>query len=184
MVRRTIGTNTYNLAYDVENRLTQVSGAAAATFGYEGDGKRVMGIEGGTTTVYIGNYFEWKGSTSTMVKYYYAGAERVAMRSGTADPLWLVGDHLGSTSVAANYDGTLYTRQGYKAWGEQRFIQGISPLPSRRSHGWSVSPATPYDYLDLSPNPFKYSSIARAAWRPAAMAVTIRSAPRTSSPAA
>jgi RHS repeat-associated protein len=58
------------------------------------------------------------------------GAERVAMRTGDADPLWLVGDHLGSTSVAANYDGTLYTRQGYKAWGVQRFIQGISPLPT------------------------------------------------------
>jgi RHS repeat-associated protein len=132
MVRRTIGTNTYNLAYDAENRLVQVTGVVTATasFGYDGDGKRLIGTEGGTTTVYIGNYFEWKGSTSTMVKYYYAGAERVAMRSGTADPLWLLGDHLGSTSVAANYNGTLYTRQGYKAWGEQRFIQGISPLPT------------------------------------------------------
>ena len=124
------GWKTYNLAYDAENRLTQVSGAATASFGYDGDGQRVMGVEGGITTVYIGNYFEWKGSTSTMVRYYYAGAERVAMRTGEADPLWLLGDHLGSTSVAANYDGSLYTRQGYKAWGEKRFIQGISPLPT------------------------------------------------------
>jgi hypothetical protein len=54
----------------------------------------VIGTEGGVTTVYIGNYFEWKGSTSTMVKYYYAGAERVAMRTGEANPLWLFGDHL------------------------------------------------------------------------------------------
>ena len=65
-----------------------------------------------------------------MVRYYYAGAERVAMRTGAADPLWLLGDHLGSTSVVANYDGTLYARQGYKAWGEQRFITGASPLPT------------------------------------------------------
>jgi RHS repeat-associated protein len=138
MVRRNIGLKTYNLAYDAENRLTQVSGAAAATFNYDGDGQRVLGLEGGTTTVYIGNYFEWKGSTSTMVRYYYAGAERVAMRTGTADPLWLVGDHLGSTSVVANYDGTIYingttpARQGYKAWGEQRFPNPLngSPLPT------------------------------------------------------
>ena len=123
-------TNALTWTYDAENRLTQVSGAAAATFGYDGDGKRVKGTEGGTTTVYIGNYFEWKGSTSTMVKYYYAGAERVAMRTGAADPLWLLGDHLGSTSVVANYDGTLYARQGYKAWGEQRFITGASSLPT------------------------------------------------------
>jgi RHS repeat-associated protein len=89
-----------------------------------------MSVEGGTTTVYIGNYFEWKGSTSTMVRYYYAGAERVAMRTGAADPLWLVGDHLGSTSVAANYDGSAGPRQGYKAWGEKRFPAGASLLPT------------------------------------------------------
>jgi len=64
------------------------------------------------------------------VKYYYAGAERVAMRTGTANPLWLLGDHLGSTSTVANMDGSLATRQGYKAWGEQRFPAGASPLPT------------------------------------------------------
>jgi hypothetical protein len=125
-----VGGQTFNLTYDAENRLTQVSGAATASFGYDGDGKRVMGVEGGTTTVYIGNYFEWKGSSSTMVKYYYAGAERVAMRTGNENPKWLLGDHLGSTSAAANYDGTLYTRQGYKAWGAQRFPSGGGPLPT------------------------------------------------------
>jgi RHS repeat-associated protein len=138
MVRRNIGANTYNLTYDAENRLTQVSGAAVASFGYDGDGQRVIGVEGGTTTVYIGNYFEWKGSTSTMVKYYYAGTERVAMKTGAEDPKWLVGDHLGSTSVVANYDGTVFingitpARQGYKAWGEQRFPDPLSgsPLPT------------------------------------------------------
>jgi RHS repeat-associated protein len=130
MVRRNIGLDTYNLAYDAENRLTQVSGAATATFGYDGDGQRVIGTEGGATTVYIGNYFEWKGSASTMVKYYYAGAVRVAMRTGMADPLWLFGDHLSSTSAVASYDGSLYGRQGYKAWGEQRFPAGDSPLPT------------------------------------------------------
>ncbi len=54
----------------------------------------------------------------------------MAMRTGTADPQWLLGDHLGSTSVVANYDGTLYAGQGYKAWGEQRYATGISPLPT------------------------------------------------------
>jgi len=45
------------------------------------------------TTTYIGNYFEWTGSTSTMKKYYYSGATRVAMRTGTANPKWLLSDH-------------------------------------------------------------------------------------------
>ena len=94
MVRRDIVTDTYNLAYDVENRLTQVSGAAAATFGYDGDGQRVIGTEGGATTVYIGNYFEWHGTITDTIKYYYAGTERVAMKTGAADPKWLMGDQL------------------------------------------------------------------------------------------
>jgi RHS repeat-associated protein len=130
MTYRQVSGQAFNLAYDAENRMVQVSGAATASFGFDGDGKRVIGTEGVTSTVYIGNYFEWKGSTSSMVRYYYAGAERVAMRSGAANPLWLVGDHLGSTSVVANYDGTLYARQGYKAWGEKRFPAGTSPLPT------------------------------------------------------
>jgi len=41
------------IPHGMKSRLTQVSGAAAATFGYDGDNKRVVGVEGGVTTVYI-----------------------------------------------------------------------------------------------------------------------------------
>ncbi len=87
----------------------------------------------GATTVYIGNTFEWTGSTSTMKKYYYASGVRVAMRTGTGNPIWLMGDHLGSTSTAANYNGTLLTDGNlrYKAWGEQRYpASGPSAIPT------------------------------------------------------
>ena len=43
----------------------------------------MKGTEGGVTTVSVGNYFEWTGSTATMKKYYYAGAVRLAVRTGT-----------------------------------------------------------------------------------------------------
>ena len=125
MTQRVIGGSTYNLAYDAENRLTQVTEAATATFVYDGDGKRVKAVLGGTTATYIGNYFEWTGSTATMMKYYYAGGIRIAMRQGSSDPQWILGDHLGSTSVVANFNGSFYSSQGYKAWGETRF--GSSP---------------------------------------------------------
>jgi hypothetical protein len=36
---------------------------------------------GANVTPYIGNNYEWTGSTSTMVKYYYAGGIRIAMRT-------------------------------------------------------------------------------------------------------
>ena len=50
----------------------------------------------------IGNTFEWTGNTSTMVKYYYAGGQRVAMRKGSSTVYYLLGDHLGSTAITAD----------------------------------------------------------------------------------
>jgi len=58
-------------------------------------------------TTYIGNlsvpsgqgYFEWKGSTSTIVVKPWCcneGSNRVAMRRGTSSLYWLLGDHLGA----------------------------------------------------------------------------------------
>ena len=122
MVRRNIGTNTSNLSYDAENRMVQVSGAVTETFKYNGDGQRIIATQGVTTTVYIGNYFEWHGTTADMVKYYYSGANRVAMRVGANPPVYLMGDHLGSTSVAVNEQGEHVgnSPQLYKAWGETR----------------------------------------------------------------
>jgi RHS repeat-associated protein len=113
------------LLYAAENRLVQVSGAATASFVYDGDGKRVLAIEGGTTTVFIGNYFEWSGTPASAVRYYYAGTTRLAMRRGSGSVTWLLGDHLGSTSVS--YDGTSALHQGYKPWGETRFGEVGTP---------------------------------------------------------
>ena len=132
MTQRVIGGSTYNLSYDPENRLVGVSGAATATFTYDGDGKRVKATVGGTTTVYINNYLEWTGSTSTMVKYIYAGNQRVAMRVGTgATRYFLLSDHLGSTTVTANSSGAFYAELRFKAWGETRYSSGTTPTTLR-----------------------------------------------------
>jgi RHS repeat-associated protein len=115
---------TYTLIYDAENRLTGVSGAATATFVYDGDGNRVKGTVGGVTTTYIGNYYEWSGSTAT--SYYYAGSVRVAMRQGSTLS-YLFADQLGSTSVVANSSGSKTAEVRYKAWGEDRYTSGTVP---------------------------------------------------------
>jgi len=121
-------TTTYT--YDAENRMTAVSGAAAATFVYDGDGNRVKGVVGGVTTTYIGNYFEWSGSTSTMKKYYYAGGTRLAERKGTT-LYWLLSDHLGSTSITATSSGSKTAEVRYKAWGETRYTYGTTQTTFR-----------------------------------------------------
>jgi RHS repeat-associated protein len=116
--------------------MTGVSGAASATFIYDGDGNRVKGTAGGVTTTYIGNYFEWVSSTSNMVSYYYAGSTRIAMRTGTGSEAtglkWLLGDHLGSTSYTA--EGSTGAETGevrYKPWGEDRHTEGTTPTSYR-----------------------------------------------------
>jgi len=123
MTSRFDGTST--LTYDHENRLTAVSGAASASFVYDGDGNRVKSTMGGVTTYYIGNYFEWTDYESTMVKYYYTGGQRVAMKKGSVTT-WLFGDHLGSTAkTAVNGSPNNTTEQRYFPWGGTRY--GSSP---------------------------------------------------------
>jgi RHS repeat-associated protein len=112
------------LTFDAENRLVEVNRTlkptrTEASFTYDGDGTRVKSVVGSTTTVFIGEYLEWTGSTSTMKLHYYAGGRRIALRSaGTL--LWLTGDHLGSTTVTADASGGSATTQFYKAWGDVR----------------------------------------------------------------
>jgi len=123
METRIVSGQTYSLAYDKENRL--ISGnknsVTLASYTYDGDGRRVKAVENGLTTVYIGDYYEWRNdsTTTTQVKYYYANGQRIAMRSnGTLT--WLLGDHLGSTTITAEANGTLATEQKYTAWGQTR----------------------------------------------------------------
>ena len=100
-----------------------------------------LASKGGVTTAYVGNYFEWTGSTSTMVKYYYAGTTRVAMRVGSNNPKWLLSDHLGSQSIVASYDGS--TEEGelrYRAWGESRYTSGTTP--TKRQYTGQLSEMT------------------------------------------
>jgi hypothetical protein len=59
-------------------------------FAYDGDGKLVKSIINGVTTYYAGQHYQKEGIVVT--KYYYTGAERVAMRQG--DVLYYIfGDH-------------------------------------------------------------------------------------------
>jgi RHS repeat-associated protein len=125
MVQRVISdTNyiTYTLTYDAENHMTGYSGGSvSASFVYDGDGQRVQATLNGVTTQFVGSHVEWQSSTTDMVRYYYAGGVRVAMRTGADGLVWLVGDHLGSTSIAVTDTSGATERQGYKAWGETRF---------------------------------------------------------------
>jgi RHS repeat-associated protein len=124
MISRTDSTGSFTQQWDKENRLITVTGSASGSFVYDGDGHRVKVTLNGVTTAYIGNYYEQTGST--IKKYYYAGAQRLAVNdNGTL--YWLLGDHLGSTSITANSSGGLYAELRYKPWGESRYTEGTTP---------------------------------------------------------
>jgi len=95
-----------------------------ATFVYDGDGKRVAQTLNGVTTYFIGNYYEVTGSAVT--KYYFAGAQRIAMRTNGA-LYYLLSDHLGSTSLTTDASGNVLSEMRYSAWGGVRYNSGITP---------------------------------------------------------
>ena len=95
------------------------------------NGNRVKATLGGVTTYYIGNHFEWRGSTSTMTRYYYADGQRIAMRQGSSTVYFLLGDHLGSTSITANSSGGKVAELRYHPWGGTRFSSGTTPTAWR-----------------------------------------------------
>ena len=56
------------------------------------------------------------------------------MRQGST-VYFLLGDHLGSTSITANSSGGLYAELRYKPWGEQRYWNGVATPTTFRFTG-------------------------------------------------
>ena len=124
-----IGSDTYNLYYDAENRMIEVkkNSAVIAEFVYDGDSRRVKSFINGETTLFVGGHHEVKnpGSGQQVTKYYFAGASRIAMRQDTA-LYYLLSDHLGSTSVTTAENGDKVSEMRYTAWGEVRYSSGAA----------------------------------------------------------
>jgi hypothetical protein len=101
---------------------------ANATFIYDGDGKRVKSEVitniSTTTTSFVGNSYEVANGIVT--KYYYAGSQRIAMRKDGVLS-FILGDHLGSTSLVTDANGQNGIETRYKAWGEVRYASGTTP---------------------------------------------------------
>ncbi len=107
-------------------------------------------VYGSRTMAYLGNYSEWDASASTPTKYYYAGAERVAMRTGTGTGTsglkWLIDDHLGSTAITADgATGAKLSEMRYKPWGEIRYASQPT-MTDRRYTGQRMEGIGLYDY--------------------------------------
>jgi RHS repeat-associated protein len=115
----------------------------AASFMYDGDGKRMAQTINGETTYFVGNYYEVSGSTIT--KYYYAGSQKVAMRVGST-VYYLLSDHLGSTSLTLNASGSVISELRYTSWGSVRYQAGVTPTEYTYTGQYSESYLNLLDY--------------------------------------
>jgi len=92
---------------------------------------------GSETILFVGGHYEVSnpGSGQTVTKYYFAGASRVAMRKYVIPQSmaveYMLGDHLGSTSITTDSSGNKVSEMRYKAWGEVRYswTSGASTTP-------------------------------------------------------
>ena len=132
MTSRTITGATYTQQYDREGRLITVTqGADTTVFTYDGDGKRVTQAVNGVTTVFVNDWYEvQRGAPDQATTYYLFGGKRVAINDG-GTLRFLLGDHLGSTSVAADTSGAKLGEVRYYAWGAERYTAGSTPTTYR-----------------------------------------------------
>lgn len=86
----------------------------------------------GVITYYPNRYYEKQvdGITEKVFQYYFAGANRIAMRENST-LTWLISDHLGSTSVTADANRNLLSSLCYTAFGELRAASGTTSKENR-----------------------------------------------------
>ena len=128
---RVIGTDTFTLSYDAENRLVQVkkNNSTIAAYTYDADGRQVKSVVNSVTTLFVGAHYQVEGGLT--VKYYLVGGQRIAMRTPNNSVSYLLTDHLGSTSLTTNSTGVVTSELRYSPWGETRFTSGTSPTNYR-----------------------------------------------------
>jgi hypothetical protein len=84
----------------------------------------------------VGTHYEVTGSEVT--KFYYAVSQRIAMRKdGVLN--FIIGDHLGSTSLVTDANGAAVSEMRYKAWGEVRHESGAMPTKYQYTGQYSDS---------------------------------------------
>jgi uncharacterized protein RhaS with RHS repeats len=112
------------ISYDAANMAADITlGDKQTTFLYDGDGKRVKKVQGGSSTFYIDDVFEVKDGSPT--RYIFANNLRVAMQENNT-LTYFYKDHLGSSSVMTNAEGKEVSSAEYLPYGLTRGDVGIT----------------------------------------------------------
>jgi RHS repeat-associated protein len=113
----------HSYTFDAENRITAVDSGTTATYSYDALGRRVEKIVAGVTTDYLYNLSDAvaaeqaKGFTWGPGYVYLNGA--LIAQYGNSTTYFVHHDHLGTTRLMTNVNGTVYDSMDYMPFGEQ-----------------------------------------------------------------
>jgi RHS repeat-associated protein len=124
----TDGINGWTYVYDAENRITT---AGSVTYTYDADGRR-MKKSSGTNYWYgpTGAVLAETDSSGNWTNYIFFGGQRLARNAGGTIN-YFVTDHLHSTAVYANSNGTVVDDNDFYPWGG--VVPGVGQTTSNNS---------------------------------------------------
>lgn len=113
----------FTFGYNVDNRLTSITGAAAASYTYDYQGRRTTKTVSGTTTTYLYDGLnlvtETTGGSAT--NYVFGPGIDEPLATYQAGALaYYSADALGTTTLLSNASGTVQNSQVFDAWGLSR----------------------------------------------------------------
>jgi hypothetical protein len=113
------GTNTY--AWNAES---EIKTAAGVTYTYDGDGKRVEKSSG---KIYwygklSGALRETSLSGSLTDQYVFFGGKRIARSDASANVVYYLADHLGTSRIVTNATGGILDQSDFYPFGGERVL--------------------------------------------------------------
>ena len=150
------------IKYDAEGHQWQfANGANIATYGYDGEGRRVSRTLTGTTTSMTTYVYDAEGQLS---------AEYSSAPPGETGTTYLTADHLGSTRLVTSVSGAPLQRFDYGPFGEDLAALGVgnrnlmtsysaSSVPTMKFTGKERDSETGLDYFGA-----RYFSSAQGLW--------------------
>ena len=125
-----VGAEGRTYGYDLENRLTSVTGGglSSRSFLYDGDGTmRRADVDGTPTTRYVTGDYQVYLPTGEATIYYRFGGRTVAWHDNS-ELRFMLCDHLGSTRGEANQTGGEAGQRRYLPFGGDREVTGVPDL--------------------------------------------------------
>ncbi|NLD35580.1 MAG: RHS repeat-associated core domain-containing protein, partial [Desulfatiglans sp.] len=110
-----------NITYNHTNMPVQISykGGTPTYLTYDGEGNRIKKVQGSSTTIYVGDIFEKRGTLE--VSHIYAHGKRIISRTSDGKEYYTHTDHLGSTNLVTDETGQVLEENGYLPFGGALF---------------------------------------------------------------